>query len=536
MNHASLCLAGAALHLVISGMPHSTAELAGLEKPSYATSYLVLDEELQDVWTADVSGDGLDDIVVSVWSAARARELLIYHQTPEGRFRSHPTTRVEIKRDIVAFDLADVRDEPGLEIILWTRTGGFSYSTQHAGYAGNAVRIIAQDFLCDVPDRKKTYRLDASYDFDVDGEVEFLLPGPDGYTLFGRAAAVAGAPDSEGTQDLGKRRRFVRRARFDTGLTRKRPRGPGSTRLEFKVDRIAFDQRREYAGLVIDAADDGGRSEYLELERWLPAPGLRDFNGDGRVDVLFVWRTSARGYGLELWLQRPDGGFSQSADWEGPVDGGGALWSADADADGRSDVLVAEPRDAEDPSLRIYRARPDGSFGKKPDQLLKFSGYGLRVDLADVRGSGNEALLVSSYQIPLTGALRGGRVDRSLLCFERRGSASASHGSNVYERRPVSKWVETFTAKEFRGIGQRQSFEADLTGTGQRVLLAVEREGALVARRFGEDLEIDDEVFWSYLPTNWVLRFDVVRLDGDRISDLILRHHGALTILTSEDR
>ena len=79
-----------------------------------------------------------------------------------------------------------------------------------------------------------------------------------------------------------------------------------------------------------------------------------DLDGDGRRDLL----TSGAGKALEVHRLREDGGFERPR--RSPMSTAGRLRSGDIDADGRVDLLLFDPRDA-DATLRVVRNLGSGS-------------------------------------------------------------------------------------------------------------------------------------------------------------------------------
>ncbi len=490
--------------------------------PVFDSSRIVLDEDVQSGWTEDFDGDGRRDLIVAVHSAARGRELLVFLQSASGRFPAQPTSRVEIKRDIVAFDMADVRDEPGVELLFWTRSGCFGYSTSRSGYVGNARRLLHHDLLTDVPSRKDISRLRGAMDLDGDGRPEIVAPGPHGFGIFARSADAA---DASG---------FTQRSlvRLDVH-TRK----PESTRRNRVVVGVGVGGSRPNTPehlrdlVIVKPAADGGSGVLLAEDRWLPALLVRELDGDGRLDVLV-----ARDRRIEVRLQDATGRYPATPSWTGEIAGDGPIWCVDVDGDGLDDLIAGDSQAKQDATLRFYRHRGATFFAAQPDQAMRFSGYGVQPKIVDIDADGNAELVVSSFAIPVTGALGGGRVDRTLLIYrseEPTSEADAPNARRLFARRPAGRYEESFTAKEFKGLGQRITFDADLTGTGRRDAVLVERDGAIVARRVTDAMEIESQPFWRFLPERWILEVDVDDLDGDGISDFVLRHHRGFTVLVS---
>ena len=89
----------------------------------------------------DMNGDGLKDLVFSHFDQSRGREIHIHHQTSDGGFSALPQ-RIEVKTEIIAVGFADLRSDPGTELLLFANAGVFSLSSLIEGYAGNLKPLL----------------------------------------------------------------------------------------------------------------------------------------------------------------------------------------------------------------------------------------------------------------------------------------------------------------------------------------------------------------------------------------------------------
>ncbi len=452
---------------------------------------------------ARIDGDALDDAVVAWPGTDGARELHVHLQRPDGAFPPQPDRKISLKADIVAFSIADVRPDPGEELIFFTAGACFSFSAARGDFAGNAARLFAFDLLPDMPDPKGVAFIEARK--PAAGGPLWILPGKRGYAAFGRKPGDA-------TGEIGQRAAL---APGDAWWSSRRSRRAGIS-IGGKPER--------FAGLV--SVPGAGESRLLHLERWMPNPVLADADGDGRADICFLDKTAA-GRVLHIHLQREDGGFAEAASWTGPIPEDGPLEVADIDGDGRADLIAAEPEGSGSRTFRFFRNRGARFDSAKPDGLMKFSGYGVEARPLDLDGDGKPELVVSSYEVPAAGAVAGGRVVRRLFVYRADPEA-------VFARRPALQHEETFTAKDVKGIGLRANFDGDLLGRGVRDAVSVERDGALVARHLSKDLSLEDEPFFRFAPEKWILGIEVRDLNGDGRSDLVLGHMRRMTILVSK--
>src|SRR5690606_24986393 len=93
---------------------------------NHIASELPRPEWPQEVRLADTNGDGLPDIIVPTWSSDTGRQLHIYLQHTDQRYPAQPSRVIDIRSEIVAVALADVRPEPGEELLLFTGSTVFS--------------------------------------------------------------------------------------------------------------------------------------------------------------------------------------------------------------------------------------------------------------------------------------------------------------------------------------------------------------------------------------------------------------------------
>jgi VCBS repeat protein len=476
--------------------------------PKFTVSRIPLPEGIKTYWTARLDGDELEDLVVGGVKPGGERELAIHFQRPDGRFLAEPDRRIALKPDIVAFSFADVRPEPGEEILFFTATSCFSFSTASAEFSGNAKKLFNFDLLCDLPDPGELVEVRTARPAGG-GNPLLILPGPDGYGFF---ELVPGQEPAALRGNLAG----------DPAPAQKR----GGRRLSIVVGRDR--QRDPFEGLVISesparAASDGS-DPLLDVKRWLPAPALVDADGDGRPDVLHIVREPG-GRFLLVYARDGEGGIGAPRR-SGPFPGDGPLILADLDGDRAVDLIAGDPDGADHQVYRFFKSRGGSFDATKPDQVMKFSGYGVKASVVDVDGDGRPELVVSSYEVPVTEAVTGGRIRRGLFVHRR-------DPERVFEPRPALKHEETFGARDVKGIALRIDLGADLLGRKLHDALLVDRDGALAAHHLGADLAIEGEPFWRFTPEKMILGFRPLELNGDGRSDIIIQHTGLLTVLVS---
>jgi PKD repeat protein len=128
-------------------------------------------------------------------------------------------------------------------------------------------------------------------------------------------------------------------------------RSSGTNRLYLANADGSFTQRLDPIGTTgINAGD-----------QW----AVGDFNGDGRADVLFWWKSSGTN---RLYLSNPDASFTQRLDPVpvGAINGGDQWTVGDFNGDGRADVLYWWRASG---TNRLYLSNGDGSFAQRLDPI-----------------------------------------------------------------------------------------------------------------------------------------------------------------------
>lgn len=503
----------------LTGMVALTVAMEGSAQ-NYVASELPR-EDTGSVLYEDMDGDGRSDVIIPAWSQEAGRELLVYLQQADGRFSSQPSRRVEIKPEIIAIGLADLRPEPGKEVLLFTSTAVFSLNSSIPSYTGNLRPLFDWDFVATVPDRRRVLVVQDITDMDGDGYPDLLLPGRSEHGFF------RGGPDEQFTlahhfnplnPDLDPSEIPL----GETGL---------NTRFALNAQEgIVLQVRAEttsaFADLLSSPDDDESRA-LLEIDQWLPAAIRAEMNGDDRVDLVYLNIGNDLHGQLNILLQQ-DGGFAPQPDWQGSLDVRGDLRLFDVDGDGRADV-VRIVDNANEWNVQLYLNR-EGRFDfARADQVLRFSGYDLTLAATDLDGDGRHELSVSYYTIPVVNAVRNASIVRSQLLF-----APANAGSGqVFSARPDYRLDQTFSATEVRGLGAQMHLDADLNGDGRNDAIQLGNDGTLVARTIDSGLQIAVQPFWQYVPQRSILNFVVRDMNGDATPDLLLFHSTHMTVLVS---
>ena len=237
-----------------------------------------------------------------------------------------------------------------------------------------------------------------------------------------------------------------------------------------------------------------------------------DENGEGRLNIHY----------------QNESGFNTAPDWQATIDTRGTVALADVNGDGIQDIygLVG---DGNEWDARFY-INNNGKFQlSQPSQVMRFSGYDVRLNFAELRPENEVILNVSSYSIPVVDAIRNAAIKRTQLIYPLNSTTSGS----LYERRPITRLEETFSAANFRGLSEQMSLQYDVDGDGNKDALYVTENGTLAAKRVNSSFQISEDPFWEYVSPRTVFEFEVLSLNSDDKPDLILRHGTSTTLLVA---
>ena len=504
-----------------------------LAQSNYVASEIDSSNLFGQVVLEDLNGDGLDDLVESRWRRGVGRELLIYHQSADGRFAPTPQL-VEIKTEIIAVGFADLRPDPGKELLLFANNGVFSLSTAIDGYAGNLKPLFEWKLIADIPDPDQVQFFRGVSDIDGDGLVDLLIPGQKTYGYFrGTGPEQFELANEFSTVNLD----------LDPAL---RPRGDGGLNASIDINsrdgiklNISASQPSPFAGFIeewgneTEATGLDARETLLQAENWMPPALLADFNGDSRQDLVFLnVGLDIRGQ-VNLMLQQSDGSFPARPDWQGPIDTRGDIRLMELNGDGLVDMVRLRGEGNEWDAF-FYLNRSASFNFDQPDQVMRFSGYDVQLQSIDMNNDGRPELNVSYYTIPVVEAIRNTSIVRTQLVYPAASEGSASGDeSGLFARRPQSRLEESFSASNVRGLAEQMSLQHDVDGDGRPDALYITDGGAIAARRIGDDFAVQNQPFWEYVPNRTVTGFQVADLNQDKVPDLILRHTSAYTILVT---
>ena len=501
---------------------------------NYAAFSLAREENWAPLITEDMNGDRLLDLVYANYDPSLGRQLLIHYQNASGDFPDAPQV-IEIKSEIIAIGFGDLREEPGTELILHAANGVFSLSPAIEGYAGNLRPIMRFDSIAAIPSRRQVEFLPPLEDRTGDSILDLFLPAEQGF------AFVAGSQDGEFepagsittvNADLRSAQRNDREAGLDTQL--------GINATDGIVVKVEVERRNPFDNFVQHWPSKTEDANLVSANNWIPNAVFTEINGDALQDLVFINLDSAANPQLNIALQDTTG-FNPIPSWQASFEAGGEISLHDFNGDGRSDILRLSGS-GDDWEARFFISKKVGApFDlSTPDQVMRFSGYDMRLNPYALP-SGEIALSVSYYTLPIIDAIRSASINRTQLLYAPISTATSANGTTtesepttaLFARRPSSQLVESFSAANVRGLSEQMSLAFDIDGDGANDALYITERGTLAAKRIDDSLSIEAEPFWEYVSDKTVFEFDVSSLNADGIPDLVLRHGNSITVLVS---
>ena len=495
----------------------------GFAQSNYVAFELVRENNWDTLITEDVNGDGTKDLIFAHYDPAIGRELHIHHQQSDGNFSSTPQ-RVEIKTEIIAVGFADLRSDPGKELVLLANNAVFSLSTAVEGYTGNLQLLFEWDLVAAIPGQDSVEFLRDIEDINGDGEIDFFLPGEDRFGFFigtGNEQFELVSNIRTVNENLTSAQRNSQDADLNASI--------GINADEGVVVSLRAETPTPFSGFVEKWEPKSTESRaLLSTENWMPTALLAELNGDGLKDLIYL-NVGDDGLGqLNIHYQDQASGFPEQADWQGSTDTRGDMRLLDMNKDGLVDLLRLTG-DGNEWDARFY-LNTDNSFQlEQPNQIMRFAGYDVRLEFVELASTEKPTLNVSYYTIPVVDAIRNASINRTQLLY----SSEAAEAGQLFARRPNSRLEESFSADNVRGLSEQMSLRYDVDGDGTNDALYVTDNGTLAAKKIDRQLRIAEEPFWEYISPRTVFEFEVLPLNDDATPDLELRHGATTSLLVA---
>src|SRR5690606_3910597 len=223
----------------------------------------------------------------------------------------------------------------------------------------------------------------------------------------------------------------------------------------------------------------GQGESILDSAQWIAAVQAAPLDEGAELDFAWVDDPESDGEGGErrfnIVYGAGEGIDKGDVDWQAGVAKASWLQFHDVDGDGLSDVLAMSGRGQDQGTLAIYRNRGGRFDFSAPDQVMRFSGYEVEVQLEDLDGDQRPELIVSYYSIAPMDALRKGSMLRSTLIYP----PSAAGEQSPFLARPTARIDDRFSADNVKGLGARLDFSADIDGVVRPVIVGLDAAVAL---------------------------------------------------------
>ena len=518
-------IVAALLPLIVAGPAHSEAD--GV---TYVDSSIEFEGQLLNHRFVDLDGDGRMSLCVALRNPQGRRELRIYEANRRG-FDPGVFREVPVHPDVLAFGFADVRDEPGQELLLLTRSGAHSFSLTKEGYAGNISRLATEPLLYDVPDSRALPYW--SYVLSVGVRDHVLLPGRAGVTIWGPREGEEGSDHYSLHTRVGSEGE-VQIDRSTSG------RGDGVATSGSGKIRLGVFGNSDGVFLSSDPS-----VTLLRDGKSYPAPALVDLQGDGRLDLVYLEDDR-----LHVYLCGPEGirgepsWVEELPDYLQPEDATVRFEFVDVDADGDLDLMARVSEEMSglgDREVRLFVLRNDGGrlMPAEATQVLRFEAAMLIQSVVDADADGTPDLIIRKFSLPsMVEAVSGLEFEMNYMAFLGTGER------RPFERKPAFKQSEVFGVDNIDQVIKRRRLDVDCSGDGVPDLVELDLQGRIVIRRLVRESSFFGGDSWEYETAPWkrferrgtILSLDLRDLNGDGVGDIVTPMRDSLTVLMSSRR
>lgn len=508
------------------------------ETVRYDDASLELDGDLLDHRFIDLDGEGTTLLCIALRLKDGTRELR-FHELGPRALDTTPTHTIPVLEDILAYGFADVRSEPGRELIFLTRSGVWSYSLTKPGYRGNVRRLVQEQLLYDVPDNRALPFW--AYVVPAEGGDRLLLPTRQAFGIWG--PRDPGDAQPEGAADYRRENLFVASA-----IPASAPDPPGSSRGQpgdrsMTVDAGGEVRIETLGGDGVFLGDGGHSSTLLRDNKSFAAPALVDLDGEGRQDLVLRHESALhvhRSTGGELTVRPtaveefPDYLIGEEQDL--------FLQLIDLDADGDRDLLARieeEVEGFENAQIRLLVLLNDGRrlLPPNPDQVLRFEAAMVRTEVVDVDGEGHPDLVVRKFELPsMLETVTGLEFSLTTLVFFATGEKG-----RPFERKPGLKQTQVFDENSVADAVKNRLLKLDCDGDGLPDLVEVDLHGRIAIRRLrhesgffsGESWELEENPWKRFETRGSLLEIEVIDVNGDGLADIVSPGARSLTLFLS---
>ncbi|MCX5739647.1 MAG: VCBS repeat-containing protein [Proteobacteria bacterium] len=430
----------------------------------------------------DLDGDGRAELLAIVFRGVwpdETREIHVHYQNADGALPATPSWSAPLPEDAASYDLAPLDEKPGAELLLLVRDGIDVLSLAARTPQWRTLLVASPPTVAVRPDERGLDRLRIAR--PELGKGRLLVPG------LGEAWLLGAQGESLGQLRIGGRANYLV------------PPRPGPTLGENEVE-LYFD---------------------------VPTLHVADIDGDGKRDVVATNR-----HAIRIFRQRADGSFPRDPDrelalrlmsLEDQVRNSGSVRCdlRDFDGDGRADLLVSHASGGLTRAMnrtRIHLNR-DGNFDlANPDQVFERQGGVVADELVDLDGDGRPEWL--RVFMPF-GLLQIAEVFVRRTVDVRAEIRRGREGGRFEEKPSIERSFSIpFDFETLRSRGFVPTLARDWNGDGKLDLLGSADGKAIEICLGGDDGNFARCEARQPLDTGGRIRFG--DLDGDGLSDFVL--------------
>jgi hypothetical protein len=429
----------------------------------------------------DLDGDGRSDLLQVSYGGippVETREVRIRLQRADRTFPSQPDRILPLPAGSAAYDVADLDERPGNEMLL-LRADGIGVLSIADGTL-REIAVHGGTTAAVAPDERGLDRT-ALLREGVHGERWLIVP------LLGESAVLSpeGAP----------------------------------------LGRVRVGSRTNY--FIPESSGPPIRETGIQLFYDAPLVNLADADGDGRTDLLASTR-----HALRVFHQRPDGRFESEPDQTLPfgllseedhirASGTVSVLAPDLDADGRADLVITHTSGgltSARADTRVHLNR-EGTWNlNRADQVFPPQSGWSGNALLDVDGDGREELIrvrVLLSVLEMAEFLLTGSLDAELRVHRVEGSGRFAEEPAVKLKLDMPWSLETFRPRGFLA-----ELGPDLNGDGYLDLVASNGGESIEVHLGGDEQQLARRVQRQQADSRGRIRYGDI--EGDGLPDLLL--------------